>query len=98
MSEHEGFCVPLLEAMYLGVPIVAYKAAAIGETLGGAGILVNHKDFARIAEMADLLVRDKELRARVIQRQKERAQIFHPDALAERLRRILGLDSGTVPR
>ena len=43
MNEHEGFCVPLVEAMYFGVPIVAYAAAAVSDTLGGYGVLVMNK-------------------------------------------------------
>src|SRR5439155_17061291 len=55
MSEHEGFCVPLLEAMVHGVPIIAYAAAGVPEALGGAGILVNDKDYPMIAEIASLV-------------------------------------------
>lgn len=47
MSEHEGFCVPLTEAMYFDVPIVARAAAAIPDTLGGGGILVRDNDPGR---------------------------------------------------
>ena len=49
MSEHEGFCVPLVEAMYFGVPIVAYDSSAIADTLGGAGILLKNKDLKKTA-------------------------------------------------
>jgi glycosyltransferase involved in cell wall biosynthesis len=38
LSEHEGFCVPLVEAMAAGVPVLAYSAAAVPDTLGGAGV------------------------------------------------------------
>ena len=48
-SEHEGFCVPLLEAMHHRVPIVAFAAAAIPETLGDAGVLVPSKAPADLA-------------------------------------------------
>ena len=44
MSEHEGFCVPLIEAMHYRVPIIAYSAGAIQETLGSAGLLLHTKD------------------------------------------------------
>lgn len=62
-SEHEGFCAPLLEAMTLGVPIVARRAAAIPETLGGAGILVESDDPANWAEMLHLVATDPALRS-----------------------------------
>ena len=44
MSEHEGFCLPLLESCYFQVPVVAFDAAAVAETLDGAGILFRDKD------------------------------------------------------
>ena len=53
MSEHEGFCVPILEAMELGVPVVAYGAAAVPETLGGAGIVLDDKDPLEVAKAVD---------------------------------------------
>ncbi len=49
MSEHEGFGVPILEAMAAGLPVVAFAAAAVPETMGGAGILVRSKDPALVA-------------------------------------------------
>lgn len=49
MSEHEGFCVPVVEAMYFSVPIVAYDSSAIPDTLGHAGVLVKSKDPREIA-------------------------------------------------
>ena len=49
MSEHEGFGVPILEAMAAGVPVVAFGAAAIPETMGGAGVLLRTKDPAVVA-------------------------------------------------
>jgi len=53
LSEHEGFGVPLLEAMELGVPVVAYAAAAVPETLGGAGILVDVKEPVAVAQAVE---------------------------------------------
>ena len=46
MSEHEGFGVPLLEAMKMGVPVISYRSSAIPETMNGAGVLVNEKNYA----------------------------------------------------
>jgi glycosyltransferase involved in cell wall biosynthesis len=66
MSEHEGFCAPLLESFQMGVPVIAYDAGAVSETLGGAGILVHEKKFDEIAELAGLLVTDEGLRERVV--------------------------------
>ena len=51
LSEHEGFCVPLVEAMAADVPVLAYSAGAVAETLGGAGVLFAPKDLEFAAEM-----------------------------------------------
>lgn len=78
MSEHEGFCVPLLEAMHFGVPIVARAAAAIPATLGPAGLLLREKRFEEIAELMHLVISDKALRERVIAAGRERIKDFAP--------------------
>lgn len=85
MSEHEGFGVPLVESMYFDVPVVAFACAAVPETLGAAGVLVTRKDHAAIAECVALLAADQRVRARVIQRQRERWQQFTPAALSGQL-------------
>ena len=69
MSEHEGFCAPLLEAYEMGVPVIAYDTGAVSETLGGGGILLHEKNIDEIAELAHLLVTDPELRDRVLSAQ-----------------------------
>jgi glycosyltransferase involved in cell wall biosynthesis len=51
LSEHEGFCVPLLEAMVFGLPVVAYDAGAVRETLRGAGVLLGSKEPEAVAEV-----------------------------------------------
>ncbi|QDR82040.1 glycosyltransferase family 4 protein [Sporomusa termitida] len=70
LSEHEGFCVPLVESMYFRIPILAYNAAAIAETLQNGGILVSQKDPKLIAELIHLLVSDNCLRTRIIKNQE----------------------------
>ena len=50
-SEHEGFCVPLIESFYMGVPVIAYAATAVPATMDGGGILVHDKDPAAVATM-----------------------------------------------
>ena len=76
LSEHEGFCVPLVEAMATDVPILAYGAGAVPETLGGAGICFTPKDLEHAAEMLGLLVYDDALRASVIAGQRRRLADF----------------------
>ena len=72
LSEHEGFCVPLLEAMATDVPVLAYASTAVPETLGGAGIAFSPKDLEYAAEMLGLLVYDDDLRAAVLEGQRRR--------------------------
>ena len=82
LSEHEGFCVPLIEAMACDVPILAYGAAAVPETLGGAGVCFTPKDLEHAAELLGLLVYDDALRARVIEGQRRRMSAFGTEATA----------------
>jgi glycosyltransferase involved in cell wall biosynthesis len=89
MSEHEGFGVPLLESMHFGVPIVAYKATAVPETLGQSGVLVARKEYPVVAELIGLLLEDEALRRRIVARQRERLAHFTPPQVRERLRALL---------
>ena len=57
-SEHEGFCVPLMEAFHMGVPVLAYAATAVPATMDGGGILYHHKDPLEIAALVDAVVTD----------------------------------------
>jgi glycosyltransferase involved in cell wall biosynthesis len=91
LSEHEGFCVPLVEAMAADVPIVAYSAGAVPETLGGAGILFAPKDLEVAAELLGSVVYDRDVRARVLEGQRRRLQDFSPARIEQRLRQVLGM-------
>lgn len=62
LSEHEGFCVPLIEAMLFGVPIIAYKKAAVPETLGKGGLLLESKEPKVVAKAMDDLLSNKDMR------------------------------------
>ena len=86
MSEHEGFCIPLLEAMVNDVPILAYAAGAVPETLAGAGVLFHEKRFDLIAEMLGRLVRDQHLRESVLAGQRARLAHYERRDLAAELR------------
>jgi glycosyltransferase involved in cell wall biosynthesis len=57
-SEHEGFCVPVVEAMAMKVPVVGYTAGAVGETVGGAGVIWEERDAALLARSVDHITRD----------------------------------------
>ena len=76
MSEHEGFCVPLVEAMYFNIPIVAYESSAIGYTLDGSGILLEKKNPLETAGIMDKVIRDEALKSRILLKQKKRLQDF----------------------
>ncbi len=71
MSEHEGFGIPLVEAMKFGVPIVAYDAAAVEETLSGAGLLFKTKDYKIIAREMAMLQSDPARRKAVVSAQED---------------------------
>lgn len=89
LSEHEGFCVPLVEAMAMDVPVLAYGAAAVPETLGGAGVTFTPKDLELAAEWLGALVYDHTLRQQVIAGQRQRLAAFSRAALEPRLKSLL---------
>ena len=89
LSEHEGFCVPLLEAMATDLPVLAYASTAVPETLGGAGIAFSPKDLEYAAEMLGLLVYDDDLRATVREGQRKRLMDFSDARLGAHLDRLL---------
>ncbi|HKR58246.1 MAG TPA: glycosyltransferase family 4 protein, partial [Pyrinomonadaceae bacterium] len=60
-SEHEGFCVPIIEAMAMKVPVVAYASSAVPSTVDGAGILLQDRQPYLMAEAIDRLAGDEEL-------------------------------------
>jgi L-malate glycosyltransferase len=62
LSEHEGFCVPLVEAMRFGVPVLAYAAGAVRDTLRGGGLLIDEKRPQEVAGLIDALVSEGPLR------------------------------------
>jgi len=63
VSEHEGFCIPLIEAMRHDLPVVAFAAAAVPDTVGEAGLLLGQKDPATVAAAVHELGTDEALRA-----------------------------------
>lgn len=86
MSAHEGFCVPLLEAMFHDCPVLAAEAGAMPETLGGAGVLLHERDPGLLAETMGALERDPQLRAGVLQRQRARLAAYREQDLVAMLR------------
>lgn len=91
MSEHEGFCVPLVESMFFDVPIVAYASTAIPDTLGGSGILLKDKDPAFCAAVIDRVITDDALREYIISRQRARLADFAYDNVKKQFESYLRL-------
>lgn len=65
MSEHEGFCVPLIEAMHFGLPVFAFDSSAVADTVGNGGIVFREKRHAEIAELVGAVAQDAEMRQRL---------------------------------
>jgi len=85
LSEHEGFCVPLLEAMAMDVPVLAYSAAAVPDTLGGAGVQFAPKDLEYAAELLGMLAFEDDVRDGVLAGQRKRLCDFDDAAIRMRL-------------
>ena len=71
-SEHEGFCVPIIEAMYFDIPILAYKSTAVPFTLNKSGVIFkNKKKLYDIAEMVNLIMSDEKFKDNIIKKERE---------------------------
>jgi len=82
MTEHEGFCIPVLEAMMFGIPVVAKNETAVPEVLDGSGILINSFDEVSVAESIYKVCYDKKYREQVVKGQAARATDFNDQSLA----------------
>lgn len=76
MSDHEGFCVPLVESMFFDVPVIAKDTSAVGWTLGGSGILLSDRDPKLAAGMMNRVLTDSQLKEKILQNQRERLSDF----------------------
>jgi glycosyltransferase involved in cell wall biosynthesis len=76
LSEHEGFCVPILEAMELGVPVIAFASTAVTDTVSSAGVLLDDKDPLAVACAVDELLSDDTRRAALVESGRARAVTF----------------------
>jgi glycosyltransferase involved in cell wall biosynthesis len=66
MSEHEGFGVPLIEAFYNRVPVVAYEAGAVQETMNQGGVLIKEKKMLPTAALIDQILQNEKFRDELI--------------------------------
>ncbi|MGI8411731.1 MAG: glycosyltransferase [Solirubrobacteraceae bacterium] len=97
LSEHEGFCIPVLEAFHFGLPVIARPAGAIPEIAGGAALLVADRDPAVIAELLHLAVGDHGLRVELRRRGGERLAVYAPERVAARLRAAVQATARAAP-
>jgi L-malate glycosyltransferase len=86
LSEHEGFCVPLLEAFAAGLPVIARPAGGVPETAGDAALLVEDREPSVVAELIALAESDKELRDELVRRGQARVEHYTPERAATALR------------
>lgn len=99
MSEHEGFGVPLLEAMKLQVPVIAYASSAIRETMDGAGILFDDKSYGMIAALINEILENEELYVKIVSIQNERIdRLTNTDTRKLLLQIITNLQNGKQER
>jgi L-malate glycosyltransferase len=83
-SEHEGYCVPVVEAMTVGLPVVAFRQGALPEVLGDGGVLVDVKDPYTLASTIATVVADASLRERLAVRATARLAELDLDTAADR--------------
>ncbi len=89
LSEHEGFCVPLIEAMAADVPVMAYASTAVPDTLGGAGVQFSPKDLEFAAELLGEIAYNDSLRRRVIAGQRQRLADFGDARIRRELEQLI---------
>jgi glycosyltransferase involved in cell wall biosynthesis len=90
MSEHEGFCVPLIESMWFDVPVLAFRSSVVPETLGAAAFMFDNKtDLTGSAGLAHLVAHDAALKEKIIQAQRKCRLRFLPDEVMPHLHQII---------
>jgi len=89
MSEHEGFCVPLVEAMKFHIPIVARSSSAIPYTLGNAGVIIKDNNPVIASLAIERVLDDESFRNTIIKRQDERLSYFSYDNVGSQFLRII---------
>jgi glycosyltransferase involved in cell wall biosynthesis len=97
VSDHEGFCLPAVEAMARGLPVVAYREGALPEVLGDAGVLIETKDPATISAAVHRLQVDDGWRRRIVERGRTRVEELGLADAAARLVELLRCVSDGSP-
>lgn len=88
-STHEGFCVPLIEAMSARLPVVARAAAAVPETVGDAAVLVDSDGPLGLSEAVGRVLSDGRLRRALVERGRHRSEVFDPETVSRQMRSAL---------
>lgn len=89
MSEHEGFLVPILECFHLGIPILAYRAGAVPETMGHGGVVFDVKNHDEVAEKMDQIIMNFAMKTEIVRKQKERIKDFSRDRIEKKLQEVI---------
>jgi glycosyltransferase involved in cell wall biosynthesis len=99
LSAHEGFGVPLVEAMGQGLPIVAVDDGAVAEVLDGAGVLLDDRHPERVAVAVTALLGDPSEQARLVARGRARfASLGLADAGERLVAAVVGVGREPAPR
>jgi glycosyltransferase involved in cell wall biosynthesis len=91
LSDHEGFCVPVIEAMHHGLPVVAYECTAVGETVSGGGLLLREKNSLLVAAALHRVSTDVQLAERLQDAGRRRAANFNRTVTEIRFRDALSV-------
>jgi glycosyltransferase involved in cell wall biosynthesis len=89
MSEHEGFCIPLIEAMEAKIPVFAFGSSAVPETLRKGGILFFNKDFLFLRELVAHFLEDDLLHEKILHSQKRALHFYESYPFQEKIQEIL---------
>ncbi len=80
LSEHEGFCLPLIESTFFNLPVIAYDAGAVKETLDGSGLLLNEKKMDKLVFLTDKIMSDERIRKKMSHNAKLRADRYEEES------------------
>ncbi|HMP89830.1 MAG TPA: glycosyltransferase [Kiritimatiellia bacterium] len=88
-SDHEGYCLPLVEAMHFNVPVLAHRIGGMPEAMDGAGVLYENADPAQIALLMDMILKRDDIRQNILSSQAERIQRIRERKVDEELKILL---------
>jgi len=97
-SEHEGFCVPLIESFYKRVPVLAYAATAVPATMDGGGVLYETKDPFEVARLMDAILDDADVEDGIVASQDAALERLLRKDFAGTLLRFVDQVRATPPR